>query len=89
LDRRPTGPRPVGAQTIGGSDMARPELTAAEIAARDEAYRLVAEHEAKLPPYERELFLQRLERLLKGIPATKRTVDGGCVVIAPKKFRTD
>ena len=78
----------MGAQTIGGSDMAK-ELTAAEIAARDEAYRLVVEKQATLPPYEYQLYLQSLERLLKGISVTKSTVDGGCVVIAPKKFQSE
>ena len=63
-------------------------MTRAETIA--ECFRLVSEHERKLPPYERALFLQRLDRRLTArtrAATESRQVAGGCVVIAPKKFR--
>jgi hypothetical protein len=55
-----------------------------------ECYRLVSEHERKLPPYERELFLQRLARRLKAPLVRSRTiVDGGCVVLASRCLSTE
>jgi hypothetical protein len=55
-----------------------------------ECYRLVSEHERKLAPYDRALFIQRLERRLMERTRSEvecRSVDGGCVVITPRKFR--
>jgi hypothetical protein len=51
-----------------------------------ECYRRVSEHERSLPPYERELFLQRLDRnLAKYTPRVSREVlDGGCVLLQPR-----
>jgi hypothetical protein len=52
-----------------------------------ECYRLVAEQEAKLPPYQYALFLQRLNRKLDArILERSSRVDGDCLVIEPAKF---
>lgn len=53
-----------------------------------ECYRLVAEQEAKLPPYQYALFLQRLNRKLDArmLRRTTRIVDSGCIVIEPASF---
>jgi hypothetical protein len=53
-----------------------------------ECYRLVAEQEAKLPPYQYALFLQRLNRKLDArmLKRTRRTVAGGCTVLQPTQW---
>jgi hypothetical protein len=53
-----------------------------------ECYRLVAEQEAKLPPYQYALFLQRLNKRLDArmLKRATRIVDGDCVVIEPASF---
>jgi hypothetical protein len=66
------------------------QMTKAETIA--ECFRLVSEHERKLPPYERALFLQRLDRRLSArtkAETESRYVDGGCVVLKPIKFFRD
>jgi hypothetical protein len=66
------------------------QMTKSEVIA--EAFRLVSEHERKLPPYERALFLQRLDRRLSARTKAEmesRYVDGGCVVLKPIKFFRD
>jgi hypothetical protein len=66
------------------------QMTKAETIA--ECFRMVSEHEHKLPPYERALFLQRLDRRLSArtkAETESRYVDGGCVVLKPIKFFRD
>ena len=63
------------------------QMTEAETVA--ECFRMVSEYERNLPPYERALFLQRLDRRLTARERAlveSRQVDGGCIVLVPKKF---
>jgi hypothetical protein len=65
------------------------QMTKAETIA--ECFRLVSEHERKLPPYERALFLQRLDRRLSARTKAEiesKHVDGGCIVLQPSKFKS-
>ena len=62
-------------------------MTRAETIA--ECFRLVSEHERKLPPYERALFLQRLDRRLSArtkAETESRQVAGGCGVLSHPRF---